>query len=471
MMDFEIDAAGEAVRKLLAQELDNPLRHWDRVMKQYRSAKAELIAALNPTTARVTAPLAYELTPAEQCRLLCNSLPDTIRPDLLRENDIPNVGPTSDMRLVHKVFVPGRKLSRCLAEWAVSQCGYSLDDASAKVARWFDRIRPRKGTVVLSCNPWDLLTCSEYCAYSSCHSFDGQYRAGPQEYLADGTTCVAYYWDKVRTVNGVAVPYKIARQIVHIGRQSAYFMREYGDPPPGFYAAVKTLVAGVIRRLPRGVTTFHIGGGCAYIDPIERRVGPAGPRWTSARQAPCPACRSGHLESGGSLACCMDGMQCCECHCTVNEDDWCREDDSIYCNECHDDAYSHCEQCSENYPCDDVSTVGNRSVCDGCRDHCCTRCTMCDEWYYTSGRGAASMYSVGDDAVCETCFDRHCMICDTCDEGYHRNDVDVYDGGIECLDCKQKRLTQRLHASPAWQNGGEVTRWLLNHQLEVCNGF
>lgn len=90
-----------------------------------------------------------------------------------------------------------------------------------------------EGYLYLSVDPVDFLTLSENNSnWWSCHSLDGDYRAGNLSYMVDNTTIIAYLTDDCPQ-HFQALPSNMVwsskkwRMLVHIGENCIYYNRQY----------------------------------------------------------------------------------------------------------------------------------------------------------------------------------------------------------------------------------------------------
>ena len=297
MMDFTLKTAAAVARAWLSRASNTDLHSWTTVYNVYVHVKRPLIDALHPDTGRVTQAVSVAFTPLQRSHLLASAMSEyaCLGPvvGLLDPCDIPLVDTCSPLSCLHPCFKPDRKLTRCIAEYLVKVAGHTTDEASSVVEKIFTNTRERKGTIVLSANIFDLLTCSEVCSYTSCHRFEGEYCAGPQQYLYDDHTAVLYYYEKVKTREGVTVPYKLCRQLVHLTGDSAALMRVYGDPPNGWAELTRPLIDAAMDRMPMKAAfprnnTVVNGYELAYGDGVQAELGI--PHHFLLGTATCPEC-------------------------------------------------------------------------------------------------------------------------------------------------------------------------------------
>ena len=125
-----------------------------------------------------------------------------------------------------------------------------------------------EGYLYLSCDPIDYLTISETnCGWRSCHSLDGDYRAGNLNYMCDDTTIVAYLCsgnkEKLRCMpEGMKWYSKKWRMLVHINDgHCIYYSRQYPyssvDLLYQVYNAISGMYSGFSKFIEVGVTTVN----------------------------------------------------------------------------------------------------------------------------------------------------------------------------------------------------------------------
>ena len=107
--------------------------------------------------------------------------------------------------------------------------------------------------------------------------------------------------------------------------------------------------------------------------------------------------------------------ECCGSHC--NEDELYTVHDSYgntieVCENCRDNCYAYCDECSEYYPNDDMTCVGDVCICSECLEEHYIQCTHCGEW-------------VREDVACSVVADaygHHYYVCEDCAEFYGQCD-------------------------------------------------
>ncbi len=308
-MDFNLTASFNAIHDLYRDTLNSPLPHFDEMQRRYYKAKRPLLDVLGDT-GRIEVAFESQATEQPVSRFksrMCGANQGCLC-DALNEDDYPLL---SIAKLGSR---KGTKFTRAVAKWLVAAKGRTPDEASRIVAYHSDCLRSRHGTLVISCNPWDILTCSEHAAYKSCHRLAGEYAAGPQQYLYDCHTVVSYYYMDRREWLGRSVPYKIARRLLHLSRNTVLHMKDYGDVPPGYGEAVTQLIAPLLHRLPvAGAaprdTHFFRKSRVAYLDCVQETKGPEAA--FTLGDPPCLVCGAEMIDSGGLTCCCTRCARCC----------------------------------------------------------------------------------------------------------------------------------------------------------------
>lgn len=129
-------------------------------------------------------------------------------------------------------------------------------------------------------------------------------------------------------------------------------------------------------------------------------------------------------------------VECHHCAESISESDMHFVEGLNVCQDCVDDNYSTCEDCSEYVNNDDMRSVDyDRSVCESCLEYNYSSCEDC-------GEAVANDYirSVNyDRSVCESCIDNNYGYCDDCDDYYHYDDSGEHEhDGCDCEAPQQK---------------------------------
>lgn len=227
-MVFHLDESMAAAGKML-EKATGILPNWRKVCENWLEKKRWLIDNLDPQTGRREVDVAAPVSVESVTRALVTEFGSLYWCTALSQAEWQSGRTNSDNYLCRNYKAkPNQNLSRALAGIAQRQLKITADRASARIGKVFDSLKSGTcGKLVLSANILDMLSCSENCSYASCHSLSGSYRAGPQQYLADDSTMVAYFYKEERG----GAPYKTWRQIIHVNRDvGALFMTNYGTP-------------------------------------------------------------------------------------------------------------------------------------------------------------------------------------------------------------------------------------------------
>ena len=286
--DFDLDASSELAKDLIERCSGQKLPHWSRVYTGYKTAKADLIRLINPTHGRLkidvspTVPTAHD--GLQTLKGMMGKLgyrwyfsdQSFLNGAIENSDPIFSTCPSSGV-------IAGMKPSRALAAflmWHDGACpiwgrilnyqlGIDLLDRWAKnhdgnrtpcnadlvpfiVGDLMEKSQATfRSDLVLSANLYDILTMSHHTFFTSClNPRDGAYRAGAQQYIADGHTLIAYGYTDCRVSDDkkTLVPYKTWRQLIHVDfpNKSAAFMLPYGNKIPD---AVHQVIRKAVARL------------------------------------------------------------------------------------------------------------------------------------------------------------------------------------------------------------------------------
>jgi hypothetical protein len=293
-----------------------------------------------------------------------------------------------------------------------------------------------KGKLCFSVHPLDFLSSSENnYHWRSCHSLDGEFRAGNLSYMCDSTTFMVYLKGADNEIlpnfpSDVPWNSKKWRVLMHAkqddlmmfaGRQYPFNSKVGLDTVLNLYNNImveKTerhhfwcsepkYVSWTDRYLERGVDvhgdTFPISGKYVIIRnqpvPLEEVVveGMGSLNYNDVLNSSCyldpyytflyaydylhvKEVTSMPITVGGAVPCLECGMDCIE-----------------------DSAYMRCPDCELE--------------CGESDDDCYTYCSCCDSRVYYD-----DTYTVEDEAVCDYCFNKYCFVCDECGEAYFKED-------------------------------------------------
>ncbi len=505
---FDLDESARAARSILEDHISATLKHWDKNVARYRSAKANLIEALDAKTGRISVALPRSVpTPGEANTILQTACQyfgfvdfwgglssDQAAEDCISPRGIPLCERIDGIK-------PGMKLGRAFAAYVTHISGgqpfsyFCRKPWAQELVRRFQtnlrrkekevrdptdrefvdlvtdefarrRAMGKEGTLVLSANLLDLLLMSMHAAFKTCHRLEGEHQAGPQQYLYDGHTAIAYYYQEHRPYDdkpSLNMPYKTWRQLVHIDLKGQYasLMRPYPQKiaPPAQEALVK-LIAKVIdgaNGLPTddpdwtaakyhtsshaihpincdpttgsGMTAAN-GNAATYVDVI----GTIGLRilrecrhhagFTLADRPPCFSCGA-PITKSGLLTCprCVHIGQCPQCsRPTRGRTTVVSPDGEEICTDCFAKNYNHCKDCHI------LGFVGRMYfVPDGC--FVCNNCFRKD--YFQCSFCSVSSKR-GDDQFQKTDNARHC--CPGCFAKYYP----------ACIFCKKTTSSAKM---------------------------
>ncbi len=300
---FSLEKSKELAQKWVGQHAQRRMGHWNRVWDNYLAQKADLIRLIDPETGRmaIDASNDWKPNPTEQAALLRQILTSYGQSDFSYYITASTVAQgkilKDDPILAQKVWTTGdlaikvgMKLSRAIAAWIglvcksvqLSACLGNYSAGRRLLARWAANLQkkelppstpanedlipflvgeimeefassPKDQKLVLSANGLDILAMSMSTFFTSCLAMNGAYRAGPQQYLADKYTLIAYAYSKLEPcpVEGALLPYKTFRQTIHVdlAHRSAAFMAPYGNQiGPQTHKALRHAIARLIAR-------------------------------------------------------------------------------------------------------------------------------------------------------------------------------------------------------------------------------
>lgn len=261
----------------------------DRTLAQWESAKSRFIEIFNGTRIESRVPIVIEFTKEQREDRFNEFLGEVDRYlDGYSEssNFIDWVSSNSEGFYDNRV-VCGRK-------------GYDIKPG-AKLLRSFKKFFPKDPTVVrqlqdiasgyiqetkiegylcLSVDPRDFLTLSENNSkWTSCHSLDGDYRAGNLSYMVDDTTLIAYLYNGKKenlrcAPNDVFWTNKKWRMLIHTNFDTnIYLDRQYPFTHPTLEKAAKMMVVNTL--FPRTNKDFNFWGN-HLMTGFRRIIGPEG---------------------------------------------------------------------------------------------------------------------------------------------------------------------------------------------------
>lgn len=278
----------------------------------------------------------------------------------------------------------------------------SLDLVQQKASTFIQNGKT-EGYLTFSVHPLDYLTISE--PFHSCHSLNGDYRAGNISYMTDNSTIVCYLSSKEPTMTNYGTPWyaKTWRVLLHINEDGdfAVINRQYPFECPDLLAIVEEKAKELFKGL-REDWCDDLIDKTKYFKTHESallyndlRKSPYYPHPIHTRmpldKKPKP------IVLGGPTPCLMcgddiyreDSFFCDECirnYELFNHDEYClcsscgdissREDTSLVIDE-NGDAQDYCYNCTNNYTwiCDCCNTMFSDEVTiyhdkDGINDYC-----------------------------------------------------------------------------------------------------
>ena len=298
-----------------------------------------------------------------------------------------------------------------------------------------------KGTLCFSVHPLDFLSSSENTYnWRSCHSLDGEYRAGNLSYMIDNSTVIVYLKgaDNVhlnKFGNKVKWNSKKWRMLLHIreddelmfaGRQYPFNSKTgmdivlniynnliasdtaFNHPFYGVNKYVKwkndyvdsyTPTDGLEDEVVYLNESYTVINGFLYSMSFLMKEGINAKNYNDVLHSTCymhPYYT--YLKSsvyGGRMAVGKAPI-------IVGEE--------VYCLHCGDEIINNsetmrCDKCELYYGYEENDVYGS---CD-----CCGARIYIDDAYFVSGSG---------EYVCEHCYDTECFVCDCCDETYYKSD-------------------------------------------------
>jgi hypothetical protein len=538
MFHFLLSESAARARALLQNHVDCTLSSWHRVVAQWRRAKGDLIDALDARTGRFVQPYTHELTDDQRAYSWRNALDSLPRNALsrceglyarvetapdeetrnrardtwsravalhaaalhaenalaalslsLRDDEL-SAGKLADNATAGK---PGQKLSRALSAALRAVDGITPDQAATLTDLLTETaaVKPRTGELVLSANILDLLTCSELASYrsGSCHSFAGCHRAGPQQYLADDCTIVAYYHEGPKPPAGPPdLPWKLWRSMVYVDadHSSATLQRFYGQSlPQSAVKAVRQMVACLLSALDTGYPLLppphwylcktdevfiNNPARFAFIDAtesvIQLRPGKEfRPQVDLSSSVLCPACGD-NLDSANLLVCSScdgsscdgDYLSCSRCNSRILEEDCHFVDGHTYCSDCYNELYFCCHSCHEDFSVDDMSVIDDGNVyCQDCFLDLYRYCDFCnrdrprDDFTTIHSTTIHGNRSTLD--YCNDCAHEYSADCEECGERFLNDLLSEFNDLSLCEECANNEATRvllrgRLQSSP-----------------------
>ncbi len=475
---FKLEESERVARKFLESYEDRVTDHgWKAVTSHWRKIKKPIITALNPHTGRKVIPIDLSLSITDKYSKLKNLLITAGANWVANYIDSIDVESNSiqenSLFLAHynTVVKKGQKLSRALVAAYQHDTKASADEASALIGSVTDRWKAGiTGKLVLSANILDILTVSSNASFTSCHSPDGCHRAGPQQYLADDNTVVAYLYREFRLnkSSGVQLPYKVWRQMIHLDMtaKSAAFMRHYGtyiqdETHKKLRHMVAVVLASVAGQEPPAEPDWKLkrwldeenedgsnnyspfgdkGVDLAFIDPCTAtlRLGENKPKVKLASSITCTICGEDTDEwTTEFLSCdnCENGLTCAICGGNMDEDDsYTLPNDDCICTGCYEENYTDCESCGATINNEDITSVDDHGdYCERCLERLFTKCEVCEEWIIDKDIKTGP----DDNRYCECCFNDVFSPCEDCDTDTKKEELGKHCDHKVCLNCSE----------------------------------
>ena len=359
-----------------------------------------------------------------------------------------------------RVYIPEKKQEIRLFKFIINNGILSQDQVD-----FINEISNNKDLYfVVSRNPLDILFCSTDQAYSSCLSIDSdlKYCYGLLSGTLDPALAIGYFTDGTLYQHEIKNCYFMhfryqQRQFIHICKRSRVridavypcmrfsmkdFLAELGfiDTYEGYRTPMEAPWA-FIRPLfvDRKTTALpyrdHHGlkivkkNGKTYAKSHE--TGQTG-SWFDFPGMPFRQAYEFEdlLEPGAS---------CHNCGDSIHEDEINPLDDGVYCNDCFNDLFFHCEGCEEHHDRSEAVYIHGDDIyicgyCFGNHYFQCDHCGSCFSDDYAE--------SIDSDTVCTGCFedyfDEECHICR---DEIHFDDINtMYNGKPACKDCIESQL-------------------------------
>ncbi len=475
--DFELQESLKLSETLYTNVYRRPFKNWFSFTKSYLESKAKLIEHLNPRTGRLVEPLEASLSPHDARKKITPLLTGTPSMhfhvlDYVEDDELAKgvLSKTSNLRNqmgyvskdLHARIKPGMKLTRAFAA-IFEHYGMTKDRASAYVGKAFESIvvHNKQCNLVVSANILDFLLSSDVSSFTSCHSLlSGGRKAGPLQYLHDGTTLIAYLyekeadgWDvdasreqgprsfKLSSYGLPPLPYKIWRQLIHIDlkNRSVLFMRHYGATTvDDTHKRIRKIIAGVCRHLDPSLeelkwkATELSPEEAARLKPVtgsdEKSVAFADtprtvmcfvndighvtmPRIRLTASMPCPRCgkttEQWNTEHGWCKLCDMEPCKTCK---KLIRPDHARDGECLACYKQHHYECKHCGGFEENGNAETCHIVGLGAVCRNCYARpVYPPCPSCKKKF------RKSLDCVHEDTFyCKTCYLSKRVICGVC---------------------------------------------------------
>lgn len=328
--------------------------------------------------------------------------------------------------------------------------GRSLEDIQNEASRIIqeDKIT---GKLCISVHPLDFLSISENNSnWRSCHSLDGEFRAGNLSYMMDGATFICYLKDNNKDGQINSFPNDVLwndkkwrvllflsndKGLIMAGRQYP-FTSDFGlnfvlkQVLPQIHILSDTRYVGYtdwmdsIHTVPFGNYTRELEE--SYItdtrrlysvhDIVKEAKGSKfyndlfyssyyKPKYSLAHERGLGfwtlMSKDTKIELGGFTYC---------LHC--GEKEILSSGDTMMCEDCEykygnsdSDLFSYCEACGDRHYTDDLIRVQDSWICKSCVDKYCRKCECCHEYVFSEDLKYIEKH---DSYVCPECYENYC---------------------------------------------------------------
>ena len=253
----------ESVEEIIVRSQDYPFDiNCTELMNKWKEAKAPFITLFGgKLIVRSETPITVTLSEEQRSRRFKEFLSALDENDVLNEDLESFLCINKDGFFDNKVVLPypskhisaGSKILRSFKHFI----------SAPEVTRWAQDTASRyiqenkiEGYLYLSVDPRDFLTLSENNAnWSSCHSLDGDYRAGNLSYMTDSSTVIAYLasekQEKLKCLPmGMKWNSKKWRMLVHTDLKNCiYYNRQYPYDCSTLVDAVHEMIAAMLPEV------------------------------------------------------------------------------------------------------------------------------------------------------------------------------------------------------------------------------
>lgn len=266
----------------------------------------------------------------------------------------------------------------------------------------------KRGKIHLSIHPFDFLSISDNDRdWDSCHSmYDGDYRIGNLNYMADGVTCIAYYtteddnFDRLNDAFGSELAWnsKCWRMLVHLkeenGKMVVLYNKHYPYTSAQFLTEVDKIILDCYKDIPLSELSMYgevdkyisyNSDNCCHYSDIDRVNAYIKVRYYSpnpddfnyslqiGEPVLCLNCGEHYaVETRDGLCdyCTDDSVSCDRCGEYCNEEDliYIESEDNYVCPHCLDNYYFYCGCCDVYYRNEDLEVVNDKNYCAACAE-------------------------------------------------------------------------------------------------------